>query len=55
MRFCNVGPLPKTVPDFWRMIWELKLPTIIMLTGVTENGMVNNELILSFYNSNFVV
>ena len=34
------GPLPHTVSDFWRMIWELKLPTIIMLTKVTENGMV---------------
>ncbi|XP_064390830.1 receptor-type tyrosine-protein phosphatase epsilon-like [Halichondria panicea] len=32
------GPLPNTIADFWRMIWELKLTTIIMLTETVESG-----------------
>ena len=31
-----IGPMPKTVGDFWRMIWEKELPTIVMLTRVFE-------------------
>ena len=30
------GPMPNTVVDFWRMIWEKKLPTIVMLTRCFE-------------------
>ena len=37
-----VGPLPHTVGDFWRMVWELKLPTIVMLTELIERGIVSN-------------
>ena len=41
--FCNyvtaamvTGPMPNTVSDFWRMIWENKLPTVVMLTRCQE-------------------
>ena len=34
------GPMPNTIGDFWRMIWEHRLSTIIMLTKVTEGGKV---------------
>ena len=34
------GPMPNTVGDFWRMIWEHRLSTIVMLTKVTEGGKV---------------
>ena len=30
------GPMPNTVVDFWRMIWEKKLPTVVMLTRCFE-------------------
>ncbi|XP_037760686.1 receptor-type tyrosine-protein phosphatase epsilon isoform X8 [Chelonia mydas] len=30
------GPLPHTVEDFWRMVWEWKCHTIVMLTEVQE-------------------
>eukprot|EP00058_Branchiostoma_floridae_P025619 XP_002611109.1 hypothetical protein BRAFLDRAFT_70467 [Branchiostoma floridae] len=32
------GPLPNTVDDFWRLVWEWKSYSIVMLTRLTENG-----------------
>ncbi|XP_066299110.1 receptor-type tyrosine-protein phosphatase epsilon-like [Branchiostoma lanceolatum] len=32
------GPLRTTVDDFWRMVWEWKSYSIVMLTRLTENG-----------------
>ena len=32
------GPLQNTVEDFWRMVWEFKSMTIVMLCGLTEEG-----------------
>ena len=35
------GPLPDTENDFWRMMWEQKSSTIIMLTKEKEDGKVS--------------
>lgn len=32
------GPLPDTSEDFWRMVWEQKCATIVMLTKDKEGG-----------------
>ncbi len=32
--------MPNTEGDFWRMIWELKLSNIVMLTKCMEAGRV---------------
>ena len=43
------GPKPKTVYDFWRMIFEFKCPTIVMLTTLKEMGKVRelkNEILM---------
>ncbi|KAF4095333.1 hypothetical protein G5714_024411 [Onychostoma macrolepis] len=37
------GPLPVTVNEFWRMIWEKNIYTIVMLTKCNEMGRVKCE------------
>ncbi|KAM9376093.1 receptor-type tyrosine-protein phosphatase beta-like [Pholidichthys leucotaenia] len=37
------GPLPTTVKDFWRMIWEKNVQTLVMLTRCNEQGRVKCE------------
>ena len=34
------GALPNTQNDFWRMVWEHKCATIVMLTKEKEGGKV---------------
>lgn len=34
------GPLPDTSDDFWRMVWEQKCATVVMLTKEREGGRV---------------
>ncbi|XP_042268585.1 receptor-type tyrosine-protein phosphatase eta isoform X4 [Thunnus maccoyii] len=37
------GPLPTTVNEFWRMIWEKNVQTLVMLTRCIEQGRVKCE------------
>ncbi|XP_065148299.2 receptor-type tyrosine-protein phosphatase eta [Paramisgurnus dabryanus] len=37
------GPLPNTVNEFWRMIWEQDVYTLVMLTKCNEQGQVKCE------------
>ncbi|XP_077424965.1 receptor-type tyrosine-protein phosphatase eta-like [Vanacampus margaritifer] len=37
------GPLPGTVKDFWRMIWEKNVHTLVMLTRCNEQGRIKCE------------
>ena len=34
------APIPDTIPDFWRMIWEQESSTIVMLSKELESGKV---------------
>ena len=38
--------MPNTFSDFWRMVWEQKLVTIVMLTKCTEAGKVQCDMYL---------
>ncbi|XP_074163389.1 receptor-type tyrosine-protein phosphatase H [Sminthopsis crassicaudata] len=37
------GPLPQTVGDFWRLVWDQRSRTIVMLTNCVESGRVKCE------------
>ncbi|XP_072463707.1 receptor-type tyrosine-protein phosphatase H [Notamacropus eugenii] len=37
------GPLPQTVGDFWRLVWDQQSCTIVMLTNCVESGRVKCE------------
>ncbi|XP_012498450.1 PREDICTED: receptor-type tyrosine-protein phosphatase H [Propithecus coquereli] len=37
------GPLPHTVGDFWRLVWEQQSRTLVMLTNCMESGRVKCE------------
>ena len=32
------GPLPQTVVDFWRLVWQERAPSIVMITNLEEGG-----------------
>ena len=36
------GPMPSTVNDFWRMLWEQRSTVVVMLTDLRENGVVRH-------------
>ncbi|XP_027715877.1 receptor-type tyrosine-protein phosphatase H [Vombatus ursinus] len=37
------GPLPQTVSDFWRLVWDQQSRTVVMLTNCVEGGRVKCE------------
>lgn len=41
------GPLPETLSDFWRMVWEQRTATIVMMTRLEEKSRV--QCVLSVF------
>ena len=38
--YYTTGPLPKTVVDFWRLVWQERPPSIVMITNLEEGGKI---------------
>ncbi|XP_072041267.1 receptor-type tyrosine-protein phosphatase mu-like [Amphiura filiformis] len=43
MYIASQGPNTESVEDFWRMIWQYKIKTVVMLTMLFESGKVKCE------------
>lgn len=37
------GPLPETFGDFWRMVWEQRSATVVMMTRLEEKSRVRRH------------
>lgn len=42
--FISEGPKPKTIADFWTMIWQEDVCNIVCLTNLTEGTKVRVNL-----------
>ena len=50
------GPLPETLADFWRMVWEQRSSTIVMLTRLEERARVKCDQVRnSSVSRNFLI
>ena len=38
------GPRPKSIDDFWRLVWQEKSSNIVMLTQLKEQGIEGKQL-----------
>jgi len=36
------GPMMETTEDFWRMLWEHNCSIVVMMTKLTEMGVVSS-------------
>ena len=43
MLWFNAGPMPGTIEDFWQMIWDQKVKTVVMLTKLVEGDKFKCE------------
>ena len=39
-----IGPLPKTTIDFWRLVWQERVHSIVMVTNVVERSRKKCEM-----------
>ena len=42
-----------TVNEFWEMIWDNDVNTIVMLTELEENDIVSQRITICFYHTNY--
>ena len=37
------GPVPSTIVDFWRMVWQERVPSVVMITNLVEGKKTKCE------------
>lgn len=43
-RLCLQAPVPATIIDYWRMVWQERITLIVVLTSVRERGNQKAEV-----------
>ena len=49
------GPLSGTIEDFWRLVWEQRCSTIVMLSHLVEGGKVSSSITEIMSHSCYIV
>lgn len=49
------GPLAETFGDFWRMVWEQRTASVVMMTRLEEKSRVGHHIFKNMVTKGFII